>query len=62
MHNLGQTRSSQQRNHLLLTADTFVRTTLPGMKKCSAIARADMPIYPKARDTALWRRKRAGSL
>jgi (S)-ureidoglycine aminohydrolase len=24
-------------NHLLLTADTFVRTTLPGMKACSAI-------------------------
>jgi (S)-ureidoglycine aminohydrolase len=37
VHNLGQTRSSQQRNHLLLTADTFVRTTLPGMKSCSAI-------------------------
>lgn len=37
MHNLGQTRSSHQRNHLLLTADTFVRTTLPGMKSCSAI-------------------------
>ena len=37
MHNLGRTRSSQQPNHLLLTADTFVRTTLPGMKKCSAI-------------------------
>jgi (S)-ureidoglycine aminohydrolase len=37
VHNLGQTRSSNQRNHLLLTADTFVRTTLPGMKACSAI-------------------------
>ena len=37
MHNLGQTRSSHQRNHLLLTADTFVRTPLPGMKNCSAI-------------------------
>ena len=37
MHNLGQTRSSHQRNHLLLTADTFVRTSLPGMKSCSAI-------------------------
>ncbi len=36
MHNLGRTRSSQQPNHLLLTADTFVRTTLPGMKACSA--------------------------
>ena len=37
MHNLGRTRSSQQPNHLLLTADTFVRTTLPGMKACFAI-------------------------
>ena len=37
MHNLGQTRSSHRPNHLLLTADTFVRTTLPGMKGCSAI-------------------------
>ncbi len=37
MHNLGQTRSSQQANHLLLTTDTFVRTTLPGMKSCLAI-------------------------
>jgi (S)-ureidoglycine aminohydrolase len=40
VHNLGQTRSSQQRNHLLLTADTFVRITLPGMKGCSAIVHA----------------------
>lgn len=37
MHNLGQTRSYHQCNHLLLTPDTFVRTTLPGMKACSAI-------------------------
>ena len=37
MHNLGETRSSHQRNHFLLTPDTFVRTTLPGMKKASAI-------------------------
>ena len=35
--NLGQTRSAHQRNHLLLTADTFVRTPLPGMKRCTAI-------------------------
>ncbi len=40
MHNLGQTRSSQQSNHLLITADTFVRNILPGMKKCSAIVHA----------------------
>jgi (S)-ureidoglycine aminohydrolase len=37
VHNLGQTRSSQQPNHLLLTPDTFVRTPLPGMKACAAI-------------------------
>ena len=37
MHNLGQTRSSHQPNHLLLTPDTFVRTALPGMKACSAV-------------------------
>src|SRR5438132_14154139 len=40
MHNLGRTRSAQQRNHLLLTPDTFVRTTLPGMKGCAAIVHA----------------------
>src|SRR6266849_10214506 len=40
VHNLGQTRSSQQRNHLLLTGDTFVRTPLPGMKGCSAFVHA----------------------
>ena len=40
MHNLGQTRSSQRPNHLLLTPDTFVRTTLPGMKACAAIVHA----------------------
>lgn len=40
MHNLGYTRGTQQHNHLLLTADTFVRTTLPGMKACAAIVHA----------------------
>ena len=45
MHNLdltilGQTRSSLTHNHLLLTADTFVRTQLPGMKGCMAIVHA----------------------
>jgi (S)-ureidoglycine aminohydrolase len=34
---LGQTRSAHQRNHLLLTPDTFVHTPLPSMKACSAI-------------------------
>ena len=38
--NLGQTRSSQHRNHLVLTPDTFVRTTLPGMKRCTAVVHA----------------------
>jgi (S)-ureidoglycine aminohydrolase len=37
VHNLGQTRSSHQRNHLFLTPDTFVRAALPGMKNASAI-------------------------
>src|ERR1039458_9489470 len=40
VHNLGNTRSSHQPNHLLLTPDTFVRTTLPGMKGCAAIVHA----------------------
>jgi (S)-ureidoglycine aminohydrolase len=40
VHNLGQTRSSQHSNHMLLTADTFVRTTLPGMKGCAAVVHA----------------------
>ena len=37
MHNLGYTRSSYQRDHLLQTPDTFVRAPLPGMKGCTAI-------------------------
>lgn len=40
LHNLGETRSSHQRSHVLLTPDTFVRTTLPGMRKCAAIVHA----------------------
>ena len=40
LNHLGQTRSSHQRNHLLLTPDTFVRTTLPGMKACAAVVHA----------------------
>ena len=47
MHNLGQTRSSQQSNHLLLTADTFVRTSLPGMKSCAAIVHASPALGAK---------------
>jgi len=37
---LGNTRSCQQLNHLLLTPDTFVRAPLPGMKKTTAIVHA----------------------
>jgi (S)-ureidoglycine aminohydrolase len=37
VHKLGDTRSSLQRDHLLLTPDTFVRTVLPGMKSGAAI-------------------------
>jgi (S)-ureidoglycine aminohydrolase len=37
VHNLGQTRSSEQRNHLLQTPDTFIHTVLPGMKSCTAV-------------------------
>ena len=31
MHNLGHTRSSIKRDHILQTPDTFIRTVLPGM-------------------------------
>ena len=37
MHNLGHTRSANQRDHLLHTPDTFVRTLLPGMQRGMAI-------------------------
>jgi (S)-ureidoglycine aminohydrolase len=37
MQRFGQTRSSNQRDHLLQTPDTFVRTQLPGMTTGSAI-------------------------
>jgi (S)-ureidoglycine aminohydrolase len=37
MHNLGHTRSATRRDHLLLTADTFIRTPLPGLTKGLAI-------------------------
>src|SRR5580693_5484992 len=37
MHKLGQTRSTHQRDHLLRTPDTFVRTVLPGMQRATAI-------------------------
>jgi (S)-ureidoglycine aminohydrolase len=37
MHRLGQTRSTNQRDHLLHTPDTFVRTVLPGMELATAV-------------------------
>ena len=40
MQNLGFTRSSYQKDHLLATPDTFVRAPLPGMTKCTAIVHA----------------------
>jgi len=40
VHNLGETRSARRADHLLLTPDTFVRTPVPGMKRCTAIVHA----------------------
>ena len=40
MHQLGLTRSSYQRDHALLTPDTFVRAPLPGMTKATAVVHA----------------------
>ena len=37
LHHLGQTRSSVQADHVLLTPDTFVRAPWPGMARASAI-------------------------
>jgi (S)-ureidoglycine aminohydrolase len=37
MQKLGHTRSSYQRDHLLLTPDTFIRAPLPGMRAATAI-------------------------
>jgi (S)-ureidoglycine aminohydrolase len=37
MHSLGHTTSSNKRDHLLLTPDTFIRTPLPGLSGGMAI-------------------------
>jgi (S)-ureidoglycine aminohydrolase len=37
MYKLGHTRSTNQRDHLLQTPDTFVRTLLPGMQGATAV-------------------------
>ena len=40
MKQLGETRTSYQRDHALLTPDSFVRAPLPGMKAAMAIVHA----------------------
>ena len=40
LHHLGQTRSSLQADHALLTPDSFVRAPLPGMERAAAIVHA----------------------
>ena len=37
LHKLGHTRSARERDHFLLTPDTFVRAPLPGMRGATAI-------------------------
>jgi (S)-ureidoglycine aminohydrolase len=37
VHHLGHTRSAFERDHLLLTPDTFVRAPLPGMRNATAV-------------------------
>ena len=37
MQQLGETRSASERNHALLTPETFVRAPLPGMRGATAI-------------------------
>ena len=43
MHNLGQTRSANRRDHLLHTPDTFIRTPLPGLTNGLAIVHIAPP-------------------
>lgn len=40
LKNLGHTRSAFERDHFLITPDTFVRAPLPGMHKATAIVHA----------------------
>ena len=40
MQNLGETRTTYQRDHALLTPDSFVRAPMPGMKGATAIVHA----------------------
>lgn len=47
MQQLGHTRSSCQRDHLVLTPDTFVRAALPGMRDAVAIVHANAAVGAK---------------
>ncbi len=40
MYNLGHTRSSHKRDHLLQTPDTFIRMPLPGLENGAAVVHA----------------------
>ncbi len=40
MHHLGLTRSTNRRDHLLQTPDTFVRTVLPGLSRGKVVVHA----------------------
>ena len=57
MHNLGHTRSTNQRDHLLHSPDKFVRTPLPGMERATAfvhvspVAGADFTQYTAELET-----------
>lgn len=44
MHHLGHTRSARHATHLLHTPDAFVRASLPGMRRASAIVHASQEI------------------
>jgi (S)-ureidoglycine aminohydrolase len=44
MQHLGHTRSGYQRDHVVLTPDTFVRAALPGMRNAVAIVHASPQI------------------
>ncbi len=44
MHHLGSSRTSNQRDHALLTPDSFVRAPLPGMSGATAIVHAAPPL------------------
>ena len=65
MHKLGHTRSANQRDHLLHTPDTFVRTPLPGMRTRHRhrphLARSRRSLHPVHRRARTRRHPRAHS-